>query len=181
MSPTPKTPLDPMIEAKRAKIATAERALDKLKIELATLETARHQIVSDQGADREPKGVANGGAAQRRGRSMSAGWKSVLIRIAKTNSNNGVDLDQISDFCVQEGIKILRPTLRAQMSNYVKRGYLGRTGEGKFFLSLAGLRAAGLYQMALDQTFSGASRKEAGASVLSDAPENAGTGGSSSG
>ena len=136
-----KTLIDPLIEAKRSKIASMERALEKLKIELAVLEQARVVVAAEPPARSKPK--ANGPEPKKRGRSISEGWKRTLAAIA-LKGGDGATLNEIAGIAAAQGIELKRPTLRAQMSNYVKRGYLGRTGEGNFFIALRGLTVAGL-------------------------------------
>jgi hypothetical protein len=157
-----KTLIDPMIESKRSKIASMERALDKLRIEVAALEQARTVMAAEPAPTR--RGRSNGIAAsgKRRGRSLSEGWKRVLAAIALKGAD-GASLDEISQFAVAQGIELKRATLRAQMSNYVKRTYLGRTGDGKFFIALNGLTVAGLQGPPNGETqVSGSSRIETG-------------------
>jgi hypothetical protein len=101
---------------------------------------------------------------------LSADWKAVLRAIA-ARRNDGASLDEIEGFCRQNSISIKRPTLRAQMSNYVKRGYLGRTGEGRFFIALHGLTVAGLQ----------GPPEDSGTPAQTGVPENEVTGGSSNG
>jgi len=139
-----KDPIDRLIEAKEAKVASIERALEKLKIELSVLREARQAIAETATALSEPGAMEAAVIAEpRRGRSISEGWKRVLAAIAHKGSD-GASLDEIAMLCIANGIDLKRPTLRAQMSNYVKRGYLGRTGEGNFFIALHGLTVAGL-------------------------------------
>ncbi len=172
-------PLDDMIGTTRAKIARLEKtrekvdwAIEKLKIELGAFETAR-KVVDEAEFGPTPSGCptpaqfregANGVVEfieKRRGRSLSAQWKQVLTAIGKIGES-GADLDQVYGLCRDNGIELKRPTLRAQMSNYVSRGYLGRTGEGRFFLTVAGLDVAGLIVPA--------SARESGAPALTGAP-----------
>lgn len=154
-----KTLIDPMIESKRSKIASMERALEKLKIEVGALEQARVVVAAEPAPTRgRPK--ANGIEGKKRGRSISEGWKRTLAAIAVKGSG-GATLDQIAELAAAHGIELKRSTLRAQMSNYVKRGYLGRTGEGNFFIGLRGLTVAGL-------------QKVSGTSAQTDVPENGG-------
>lgn len=157
-----RNPIDRLIEAKEAKLASLDRAADKLKIELSALREAR-QAVADETPAANGKTQSSQSNEPRRRRSISGEWKAVLIDLAQ-KGNGGADLDQIADMCKRHGIELLRPTLRAQMSNYVKRGYLGRTGEGNFFIALAGLEVAGLHKA------SGESREEAGAPASTSAP-----------
>jgi len=153
-----KNPIDRLIEAKEAKIATAERSIGKLKIEIAALREARQAVTDGTKSTSIPAPALE----PRRGRSLSAQWKQVLTDIAHVGAG-GADLDNILLLCERHNIHLKRPTLRAQMSNYVKRGYLGRTGEGKFFIALDGLRVAGLQTSPNgDANVSGASRNEAG-------------------
>ena len=149
-----KHPLDPMIEAKRASVARLERTLEKLRIQIATLEKAR-EVVIDQPARHKTNGAARAPSEGRRGRSLSRTWKNVLGRIG-TKGNLGASIDDVYAYCGAEGIELKRPTLRAQMSNYVKRGYLDRTSTGVFMLTHEGAKIAG------SKTDTGESRKEAG-------------------
>jgi len=158
-----KTPLDALIETKRSKIASMERALEKLKIEVGALEQARVVVAAEPSPVRS-KARTNGTAGgKKRGRSISESWKRVLAAIAHKGAA-GASLDEIYAICHAQDIELKRPTLRAQMSNYVKRGYLGRSGEGNFFIALAGLTVAGLQAPPNgDVQISGESREETGA------------------
>jgi hypothetical protein len=55
----------------------------------------------------------------------------------------GASADDIFAYCGAAGIELQRPTLRAQMSNYVARGYLKRTASGVFALTPEGAKVAG--------------------------------------
>jgi hypothetical protein len=137
-----KHPLDILIEAKRAKIASAERTLEKARIELATLEEARAAVIDHPIKPAVARAKANGSHPKgRRGRSLSETWKKVLSRIG-AKGNLGASTDDIFAYCGAEGIELKRPTLRAQMSNYVKRGYLVRTSSGVFTLTSEGAKIA---------------------------------------
>jgi hypothetical protein len=138
-----KTPIDSLIDAKRSKIASMERALEKLKIEVGALEQARTVVAAEPAPSRgrsRTNGVATG---KRRGRSLSEGWKRVLAVIAQ-KGQDGASLDEIAAICAASNIELKRPTLRAQMSNYVKRTYLCRTERGNFAIALNGIHVAGL-------------------------------------
>jgi hypothetical protein len=164
----PKDPIDQLIEAKEAKIAAAERVIGKLKIEIATLHEAREAIAETTTALSQPGAMEAAIAAEpRKGRSISSQWKQVLVDIAHVGAD-GVDLDNLLVLCERHNIHLKRPTLRAQMSNYVKRGYLGRTGEGKFVIAIHGLTVAGLQG---PPQVSGESRKETGTPAQTGAPE----------
>jgi hypothetical protein len=154
-------PIDRLIEAKEARIANAERGIGKLKIEIAALREAREAMSV-------PAEIGNGTAApkhpvgeRRKGRSLSAEWKQVLSDIAK-KGKEGADLDEIERFCRRRGIVLKRPTLRAQMSIYVKRAYLGRNANGKFFIALNGLTVAGLNPLEGNQQIPGNVGEKAG-------------------
>jgi hypothetical protein len=182
-----KNPIDRLIEAKEAKIASAERSIGKLKIEVAALREARDAVAESARAVPRANGEAGETAmdselmrlarslawreedkaepspdGRKKGRSISLQWKQVLSDIA-CKGDAGASLDEIELFCIERDIDLKRPTLRAQMSNYVKRGYLGRTGEGKFFITLHGVKVAGLATPPSgDEQVSGESREEAG-------------------
>lgn len=162
-----KTPIDAMIEAKQSKIASMERAIAKLRIEVGALEQAREVVAAEPFPTRSSSRANGTQESKKRGRSLSEGWKRILAAIAHKGSN-GASLDEIAMLCVANGIDLKRPTLRAQMSNYVKRGYLGRTGEGNFFIALRGLTVAGLQSVS-------------GTPAQTGVPENGGLGGSSTG
>lgn len=168
---TGRNPIDGLIEAAEAKAASLERALAKLQIELATLRKARDAVAEGDTIELLPSGhdkpvVIEG----KRGRSLSEGWKRVLAAIAHKGRSDGIGLDQIHALCLANDIEIKRPTLRAQMSNYVKRGYLGRTGQGNFFIALRGLEVAGLQRPP----------EVSGTPAQTSAPENGGVKGGSS-
>ncbi len=134
----PINPVAGLIAVKHAEIREAERALEKLRIELAALEQA-HAAVSD---------LTMGsrllhGQKSRKGRSLSERWKRVLLTL-RPYGEAGATSDEIAGVCAAEGIKIERHTLRSQMTNYVKRGYLERPRDGVFRLTSEGARAAGV-------------------------------------
>jgi len=157
-----RNPIDRLIEAKEAKVVSAERSLDKLKIELAVLREAREVVAESTTTQPRADGKARSAPMRKKGRSISAQWKLVLTDIAHKREG-GADLDEIQKFCRHRGIDLKRPTLRAQMSNYVKRGYLGGTGDGRFFIALHGLQVAGLETPPNGDTkVSGESREETG-------------------
>ena len=54
------------------------------------------------------------------------------------------DLDRILTLCKAAGLDTERQTLRSQMANYVKRGYLDRPREGVFRLTAEGSKVAAL-------------------------------------
>lgn len=159
-----KHPIDPLIEAKRTALAKAERNIDKLKIEIATLEKARDATPVDKSTARSrrvPRSSAtvNGASAEkRRGRSLSEAWKGVLFAIASKHST-GASLDEIARFCEVAGISLKRPTLRAQLSNYAKRGYVERARDGVFAITLEGMKLAGSAEG--NKQISGEGQKEA--------------------
>jgi hypothetical protein len=143
-----KHPLARMIEEKRAAIAKIERNLERLKIEVATLEKARAAMADTPAKPNRMRAAAkaNGDATaeRRRGRSISAPWKRVLAEIGLAGQD-GASIDYIADVCEQNGIQIKRPTLRAQMTNYVhKQGYLSRPTKGVFVLTPKGAKIAGV-------------------------------------
>jgi hypothetical protein len=135
------TPIDDLIDQQLQKMAVLENELEMLQIELVGLQKARAAIAGEPLTElpSDSKTIVQFGPEERRrGRSLSDGWKRVLAAIAVVG-DKGASLDEIFSFCGAEGIQLQRPTLRAQMSTYVKRGYVGRTGEGKFFIALHGL------------------------------------------
>lgn len=151
------TALDLYIDKKRAEKAAAVRAyeeadqlIEKLNIEITALEQARGAINAATQKPQRPKAEAsavNGESAAsetKRGRSLSEPWKKVLARIG-AKGDWPATIDEIADYCVAEGIELKRPTLRAQMSNYVgKHGYLRRASEGMFLLTQKGAKVAGV-------------------------------------
>jgi hypothetical protein len=154
-------PIDRLIEAKEARIANAEKGIGKLKIEIAALREAREAMTGAPAEGSNGVAAPRSATGNRKGRSLSAQWKQVLADIAKKGSE-GADLDEIERFCRQRGIDLKRPTLRAQMSNYVKRAYLGRNENGKFFIALNGLTVAGLNPLEGNQRIPGDVGKKAG-------------------
>src|SRR5262245_59891936 len=142
-----KHPIARMLEEKRAAIAKIERNLERLKIEVATLEKARAAMADTPAKPSRIRATAkaNGDATEkRRGRSISAPWKRVLSEIGLAGQD-GASIDYIADVCDRNGIHIKRPTLRAQMVNYVsKQGYLARPSRGVFTLTPKGAKIAGV-------------------------------------
>ena len=133
----PANPVDGLVDAKRQAIAEAERALDRLHIELATLEQARNAVAPLT----KRRGVRQKGNG-RRGRSLSEVWKKVLQAIG-ARGDAGATNDEVVAFCTASGITVQRHTLRSQLANYVRRGWLDRPNEGKVRLTPAGAKIAG--------------------------------------
>jgi hypothetical protein len=151
-----RTPIDHLIETKRNKIAAAERALDKLRIELTTLQQARDAFTADPGGKRPPSRSRSNGRhlEPRRRRGISDAWKRVLVCI-DLKGTEGATTKEIAAFCAREGIEITRPSLRAQTFAYVKNGLLERVATGVFRLTTRGTEIA-------DATQYEESRKAAG-------------------
>lgn len=139
---TPTNPLDALIAGKLTEVAEAERALERLRIELATLQMA-HATVAEMPMPRRRNTRARGKSGGR-GRTLSESWKSVLHDIGK-HGEQGATTDQIVGYCAAAGIKIERDTVRGQLSNYVnKSGLLERPHDGIFRLTTKGAAAAGM-------------------------------------
>lgn len=164
-----KHPIDRLIEAKEAKIALAEKAIGKLRIEISALRQAREAVAESGEVVSRPNGKAKS-IEPRKGRSISDAWKRTLAAIGLKYAV-GASLDEIARFAAAQGIELKRPTLRAQMSNYVKRDYLERTGDGNFSITQRGAILAGLE----------GPPEVSGTPAQTGAPENGDTGGSSSG
>jgi hypothetical protein len=155
------TPLDLYIDKKKAEKAAAVRAyeeadqlIERLKIEIAALEQARGAINAAAQKPQRPKEASgffmtsDSVSETKRGRSLSAPWKRVLAEIGLAG-DDGASIDFIAEVCKNEGIKLKRPTLRAQMSNYVsKHGYLARPQKGVFTLTPKGAKVAGVQKEA---------------------------------
>lgn len=150
MKQPPKHPLELYIEGKKAEKTAAVKAyeeadqlIEKLMIEIAALERAYSAI--REAAEKPQRPKASGGdstATTKRGRSISESWKQVLFHISQ-KKQDGASIDEIYAFCKAEGIELKRPTLRAQMSNYVnKHGYLASTVRGRFEITPKGREIA---------------------------------------
>lgn len=137
-----KHPIDALIDAKVTKIEGFERSIAKLRIEVAALQQARTVLTENDSAPVSPKKQNGAEPQKRRGRSISNAWKAVLASIA-VHGSTGATLDHVEKFCEGAGISLKRPTLRAQMSNYVKAGYLERGSLGQFSTTLKGMQIAG--------------------------------------
>lgn len=164
-------PIDRLIQANEAKIASLERTVEKLRIELVALRKAREAVAESDAdtAEQPANGHDTTPTEAKRGRSLSANWKAVLRGI-EDKGGHGADLDDIERLCRRQGIEIQRSTLRAQVWGYVnRRHYLKRNVHGRFVLDNNGLEVSGL------------AGKESGTPAQTGAPENGGvTGGSSS-
>jgi hypothetical protein len=141
-------PLDKLISDAREKIARVEREffrvereLERARDQLATLEMARKAVGDLAAPSRSPRRNGRQQRAGRRTRALSEGWQKVLRAIGREGES---DLDRIVGYCTEAGLEIERQTLRSQMANYVKRGYLDRPREGVFRLTTEGGKAAGL-------------------------------------
>jgi hypothetical protein len=179
MRPHRKDPIEALIDEKRAQINAAVKTLEdadqlieRLKIEIEALCQARGAINrAKQKPPRPQAGAFTTGNGQddvpevKRGRSLSESWKKVLARIGAKGAF-GASIDDIAAYCLAEDIKLKRPTLRAQMSNYVaKHGYLARPAEGVFTLTPEGAKIAGV-KIGTDGR-----QKEAGNPALTGFPE----------
>ncbi|MGH7038281.1 MAG: hypothetical protein ACREE1_09100 [Stellaceae bacterium] len=136
MNATPH-PLDKLITEARDKLARAERDLNNARVELDALERARAAVGEVAAPARRRNGRQQ--PAARRKRSLSKGWQEVLRAIGRQGES---DLDRILAFCGEAGLSVERDTLRSQMFNYVKRGYLVRPREGVFRLTAEGAKIA---------------------------------------
>jgi hypothetical protein len=153
MKQPPKHPMEVYIEGKKAEqkaaveaYEAADQLIEKLGIEINALERAYSAIRAADEKPQRSKSTRKGGknAPTKRGRSLSSGWKAVLVGLSVMGAR-GASLDEIASLCEKGGISLKRPTLRAQMSNYVKAGYLERVEFGRFSVTLAGLEVAGAY------------------------------------
>jgi hypothetical protein len=170
-----KTPIDALIDAKLEELAALDNSREILQIELNALMSARAAITGEVTLEEVTSGassVRRGSSAdseKKRGRSLSDNWKQVLAAIGEKGPE-GADLDQIFRFCGEHGIELQRPTLRAQMSGYVKRGYVSSNGNGRFFI--AHLGACMVNQAKADAQINGHSKgkKEIGTPALTGVP-----------
>lgn len=133
-------PLDKLIAEARDRLAKAEREAQDARIEIAALEKAKAVIGQPATAGRHRNDQPR--TTRRRNRALSEGWRDVLVAIGRDEA--GATLDQIHNYCRDVGLNIERQTLRSQMANYVRRGYLERPQEGVFSLTEAGNEAAGI-------------------------------------
>jgi hypothetical protein len=157
MRKPPKHPMELYIEGKKAELQAAREAYEaadqlteKLAIEISALERAywaTKEATSPK--PRRPKKEGQGSDAEtKRGRSISEQWKKVLFHISQ-KPDGAATIDEIYSFCKREGIVLKRPTLRAQMSNYVnKHGYLASTMiRGRFEITKKGREMAETVQI----------------------------------
>jgi hypothetical protein len=131
-------PLDKLISEARDDIAQAERTLERARDRLMTLQIAR-DAVGDLTMPARRRNSRQRIGGTRRQRSLSAGWQVVLRAIGRKGE---ADLDFILGLCGAAGLEITRESLRSQMFNYVKRGYLDRVREGVFQLTIEGRKVA---------------------------------------
>lgn len=139
-----KTPIDALIDAKLEELAVLDNSREILHIELGALMSARAAVTGELPSEEVPSAPSAttkrndpANPEKRRGRSMSDNWKQVLASI-RNKGQSGADLDEIFHFCGEHGIKLQRPTLRAHLSGYVKRGYVKSNGKGHFFIDHLG-------------------------------------------
>jgi multidrug resistance efflux pump len=143
-------PLDQLIEQARAKLATAEREfvraernVQDTRIEVATLEMAKAQLLKNSTNSTEPPRPHTGaGNGTRRPRSLSDSWQQVL---RKMDRRGEADYDDIRSYCGEAGLEIERESLRTQMWVYVNRKhFLVSPRQGVFRLTAEGREAAGI-------------------------------------
>lgn len=132
------------ISSTEAQIGSLEEKMRELRAELKGVEEAANllsQVIRPQtvgGRGNVPR--SNG----RRGRGLSAHWKAVLWEMGQAREKT-VRVKEIVSFCVTVGAPTAPKTVRSQIRQFVKRGYLsrvGRVGEGTYRLTDEGSLAA---------------------------------------
>ena len=139
-----------LIASKCSEISSAEAIIDDLKenlrdlrAELKGIEEAAmllSQEIAPQTVGRGKTLHSNG----RRGRGLSTHWKAALWEIGQA-TNKTVKIKEVMAICDAVGAPATPNTVRSQIAQFVKRGYLrrvGRVGEGVYQLTDEGVRAS---------------------------------------
>ena len=124
------------IAEEHAIIAKAQARVRDLRAELRGIEELAkmlpQDVVDTQHVAREPK---------KRGRGLSAHWKALLYR-AGEYPNRAISLKNILRIAPQVGAPSNVNTIRSQVSQLVKRGYLVRVASSIYQLTELGVREA---------------------------------------
>lgn len=132
------------IAAKKSELAQANRRVEVLRAELATLEKVARLLgaSSDSQAVTLSRGPSNDGYSTKRRRSLSATWKAVLAAMAQ-EPERAFSYDALLQLAADGGYPTTNPTLRSQMSIYQKRGLVERVSSGEYRITRRGLDELG--------------------------------------
>jgi hypothetical protein len=118
---------------------------------------------------------SNGRSAEakqkKRSRTLSDHWKRILSRVDMFETiEGGFDYDDLSAAAASVGHTTNRDNLRSQMSLYKSAGLVDATDDGRFRLTEAGRKAAGIDRNSgvQPQNETEAPSENAGASVVAD-------------
>ena len=136
--------LSGQIAAKRSELAQANRRVEVLRAELATLERVARLL----GASPDSQAVIlsrrspDDGHSTKRRRSLSTTWRAVLAAMAQ-EPERAFSYDALLQLAADKGYPTTNPTLRSQMSIYQKRGLVERVSSGEYRITSRGLDELG--------------------------------------
>ena len=136
--------LSGQIAAKRSELAQANRKIEVLRAELATLERVARLLDASpdlQSVTLSQRSSDDGHSTKRR-RSLSATWKAVLAAMAQ-EPERAFSYDAMLQLAADKGYPTTNPTLRSQMSIYQKRGLVERVSSGEYRITSRGLDELG--------------------------------------
>jgi len=116
-------------------IADAEQRLRHANSEVAKIDTELSEL-KRRLADAEIEGTQLPLPLANKGRGLSDKWSTVL-NFMVVRAPNPVSIDELLAFASDNGLKISRATLRAQLHNYEKRGFVERVSDGLYLATAA--------------------------------------------
>lgn len=148
------------VAEKQREVEEARRHLDRLETQLETwIEAAR---LASRGASVEPSDAQASSPPpapratpedQDARRGMRSDWRAIMRGMVEHHPAD-LSLDELGEIAERVGFPVNRNTLRSQMSNYAKAGWVDRVREGRFRITQAGAEAA---RVTLPQNASGGS------------------------
>jgi hypothetical protein len=132
--------LSNQIAAKKSELAQANRRIEVLRAELATLERVARLLgaSSDSHVVTLSRRSPDDGQPTKRRRSLSATWRAILTAMAQ-EPERAFSYDALLQLAADKGYPTTNPTLRSQMSIYQKRGFVERVSSGEYSISSRGL------------------------------------------
>lgn len=134
------------LDRKRALEMQAQDAAQNAKIIEARIAgiLEAQELIALEATEASPSVSATGGATispRKRQRSLTEHWQQIMQLV---DGADGFDYDDLADAVETVGHDANRDTLRSQMSNYKGVGLVEAIGDGRFKLTDAGRRAAGI-------------------------------------
>ena len=130
------------LQSRRADLARRERELQIDEAKLTGLQEALALIGGSAIPTQDVDGTSDIEMDNTIGQRMSPKWRT-LLTLLKGAFPHGVGLDQIRIWAAQPEISVADPSLRAQLSNYVKVGFIDRVGPAEYRIGMPGAEVLG--------------------------------------